>query len=248
MVWSYSRISAYENCPYGFFMKYIKKLKGKRLFFSDYGSFIHQIIQKYLTGELRKEELVDYYLSTFRRSVIGKAPSSTIFKNYFSDGIKYLETIPPLGEELIGVEKKVSFSVGDKPFVGIIDKVSRTSEGICITDNKSRALKERSGRRKPTKSDEELDNYLRQLYLYAIAIENEFLEKPKYLIFNCFRTRKQIVEPFRDDDYEQTKVWALGSIKKITETDEWNPKLDAFKCRNLCEFCDLCEYFEMYSK
>lgn len=63
MTWSYSRITAYEDCPYRFYLKYIKKIKGVRHFFSDYGSFMHLIIQKFLTGELKKSELVGYYLT-----------------------------------------------------------------------------------------------------------------------------------------------------------------------------------------
>ncbi|MGN1156970.1 MAG: PD-(D/E)XK nuclease family protein, partial [Agathobacter sp.] len=55
MVWSYSRITSYETCPYRFFLTYILKLEKKRLFFSDYGSFIHSIIEKYLNGELKKK-------------------------------------------------------------------------------------------------------------------------------------------------------------------------------------------------
>ena len=38
MVWSYSRIKAFEDCPYRWYLKYIKKFHGKDMFFSSYGS------------------------------------------------------------------------------------------------------------------------------------------------------------------------------------------------------------------
>lgn len=245
MTWSYSRITAYEDCPYRFYLTYIKKTKGVRHFFTDYGSFMHLIIEKFLTGELKKSELVGYYLTNLKRNVIGKAPSQTIFQNYFRQGLAYLSQIEEPDNEVIGVEKKVEFMLDDKNFIGYIDKVSKC-DGIEITDNKSRALKQRSTRKKPTKTDEELDKYLRQLYIYSIAIEKEYGELPKSLIFNCFRTQTTIKEPFDIVAYEDTKKWALNTIDTITKESEWKPNIEWFKCKHLCDVCAECEYFQMF--
>ena len=119
MLWSYSRITTFEDCRYCFLLKYIKKIKGtERKFFADYGSFLHLIIQKYLTGELKKDELVGYYLLNFKENVVGKAPTYSIFQNYFKQGIAYLKNITFPKEKIIGVEEKVLFDLGDKKFVG----------------------------------------------------------------------------------------------------------------------------------
>ncbi len=134
------------------------------MFFSDYGSFMHKLIELYLRGFLEKEELTGAYVSGFRRNVRGKAPSSKIFKSYFDQGYDYLSEIDFPYLSPIGVEQKVDFHVGDKPFTGIIDCVAMDDGKLVILDNKSRALKPRSGRQKPTVSDAELDSYLRQLY------------------------------------------------------------------------------------
>lgn len=245
MTWSYSRITAYEDCPYRFYLKYIKKTRGVRHFFSDYGSFMHLIIQKYLTGELKKEELVGYYLANFRQNVIGKAPSQSIFANYFQQGLEYLKNIAPINEKIIGVEKEVVFDLNGKDFVGYIDKVSENN-GLIITDNKSRTLKPRSKRKKPTKTDKELDNYLRQLYIYSIPIEKEYNELPKKLKFNCFRAQTEITEEFNIDTYEQTKKWAIDTIKTITNEEKWKPNIDWFRCKYLCDVCNECEYYQMF--
>lgn len=246
-VWSYSRITAFEDCPYGFFLKYIKKQKGVRHFFSDYGSFMHLIIQKFLTGELKREDLVGYYLTNFRKNVIGKAPSQSIFQNYFQQGLEYLKSFQPKDEQILGVEKEVSFCLDGKNFIGYIDKVS-DCDGIIITDNKSRALKPRSNRKKPTKTDEDLDSYLKQLYLYSIPIEEEFGEVPSFLCFNCFRTQTEIVEPFDKVSYEKTKTWALDTIEAISKEENFNPNIEVFRCQNLCDMCDECEYYRMFKR
>lgn len=236
---------AYEDCPYRFYLTYIRKTEAVRLFFADYGSFMHLIIQKYLTGELQKEELPGYYLTHFREYVAGKAPNQTIFQNYFRQGLAYLSGIEPLKEDILGVEKEVCFHIEDREFIGYIDKVSRNN-GIDITDNKSRALKERTHRKKPTKSDEELDRYLRQLYLYSIPTEKEYGALPTNLIFNCFRTRTQITEPFNMNAYEATKKWALATINNILMELTWSPDIDWFKCSYLCSCNHQCEYFQMF--
>ncbi|MBO5037710.1 MAG: PD-(D/E)XK nuclease family protein [Clostridia bacterium] len=246
MTWSYSRITSYEDCPYKFFLKYIRNISGRRHFFSDYGSFMHLIIQKYLDKELTKQELPDYYLLNFKTNVIGKAPNKNIFHNYFSQGLEYLKNIEEENHEILGVEKEISFNIADKIFIGYIDKVSKAEDGIIITDNKSRALSPRSEKSKPTKQDQELDKYLRQLYLYSIAVEDEFGIPPTRLVFNCFRIQTHISEPFVPENYEKTKDWALGSIKKISEESEWKPNIEWFKCKYLCDVCDNCEYFQMF--
>lgn len=119
--WSFSRIKQFEMCPYGFLLKYIKHTRKEPMFFSSYGSFMHKLIERYLKGELPKEKLVSTYLADFRKEVQGKAPSVEVFKNYFEQGIRYLENIDFPYTNPLGVEHKVRFSIGDKDFIGVID-------------------------------------------------------------------------------------------------------------------------------
>ena len=248
MVWSYSRITQFENCPYSFLLKYIKKTEGIRHFFSDYGTFMHLIIQKYLTGELRKDELAVYYLTHFYEDVAGEAPSYTVFSNYFRQGLSYLREIEVPKGKIIGVEKKINFSLSKNDFIGYIDLITECNGDLFLIDNKSRALKPRSKRAKPTKTDAELDEYLKQLYLYSVFMEGEYGILPKALIFNCFRTHDLIIEPFNINAYEKAKKWAVNTIDKISKEEDWMPDIDYFKCRYLCDLRDNCDYYRMYSE
>lgn len=245
MVWSYSRITCYEDCPYKFFLKYIKGYQGSRQFFSDYGSFMHSIIEKFLCGELQKNELVGYYLTNFKREVVGRAPSYKIFKAYFDQGLNYLLTVQTPADETVGVEKEIHFNIEGAPFIGYIDRISKCEDGYEVVDNKSRTLKARTHRNKPTKSDYELDRYLRQLYLYSTHILDEYGEYPKRLVFNCFRTQEVISEPFDEQAYMNTNAWALSTITKIRQESEWLPNIEWFSCRYLCDVSDECEYFAL---
>ena len=243
--WSYSRINQFEMCPYAFLLNYVKRTPKKPMFFSDYGSFIHKLIEQYLNGELKKEELAGEYLARFKREVRGVAPNGDIFKTYFEQGLTYLSNINFPYPEPLCVEHKVEFKIGDKPFTGIIDCVAKDKDGIILVDNKSRALKARSKRKKPTKSDVELDEYLRQLYLYSIPIKNTYHRYPARLEFNCYRTGQLISEPFREEEFERAKQWAADRSEAITNNEDWSPKLDFWKCRYLCDYADECEYFAM---
>ncbi len=231
-------------CPYGFLLRYVKRVKNKPRFFSDYGSFVHKLIEQHLRGLLKKEELVDSYLSGFRRQINGQAPNVKIFKNYFEQGYQYFSGIDFPYKSPIGVEQEVSFSIEDKPFTGVIDCVAEDN-GIVVLDNKSRSLKPRSNRKKPTAHDNELDSYLRQLYLYSIPIELLYHTYPDRLEFNSFRTGVLISEPFRKDEFDKSKDWALKSIDTITCNENWPPKIDYWKCRYICGLSDACCYFQM---
>lgn len=195
-----------------------------------------------LNGKLCQDELVTFYLTNFRKEVVGAAPNRDIFNSYFEQGLNYLKNMDFPYPTPNAVEHRVDFFIGDKPFTGIIDCVAKDGDNIIILDNKSRALKPRSGRKKPTKSDLELDEYLRQLYLYSIPIQTEFQQYPERLEFNCFRTQQIIPEPFREDALEHAKLWALQTIDTITQNEDWSPKMEYWKCKYLCDHSHQCEY------
>lgn len=243
MTWSYSRINCFEQCPYQFFLKYINLSKKLPLFFSNYGSFLHDILSRFYSGELSKDQLVTYYLANFRSSVKGKAPNQKIYLNYFQQGMEYLKNISVPAGKIVAVEKSFSFDVDGLPFTGVADLLVKDGS-IVIWDHKARALKERSKRGRYTKSDEELDNYLRQLYLYSIAVKDVYGEYPSHLAFNCYRTGQIVMEPFLMDGLISSKVWAAGVVSRIHEEIKYPPSVDFFRCRYLCDVHNDCEFYE----
>jgi hypothetical protein len=251
MTWSYSRVKAFYDCPYRWFLKYLHrpKLAEKRMFFSDYGSFVHKLIAQFYTQGKTPQQLCDDYLCEFRTQVAGHAQSMKVFQNYFNSGFQYLKNFQPFQLEPVTVEKEARFHVDGIPFTGYIDFLGKKDGEFYIIDHKSRMLKPRSTRAKPTVSDRELDAYLRQLYLYSIAVEEEFGQKPKALCFNCFRSQTMIVEPFREEAYEEAKTWITSKIHEIEQEGSFKPDVEYFKCKHLCEMQDHCEYYQLsYSK
>ena len=188
----------------------------------------------------------EQYLYEFRTKVVGRPPSYKVFENYFKDGLQYLKEFEPLPFAPIETEKKVSFDIAGVPVIGYIDYLGTDGDDLVIVDNKSRALKPRSSRKKPTKTDLELDDYLRQLYFYSAAVKNLYGKFPKWLCFNCFRKNTLIKEPFREDAYAEAEQWLSEMVETITNTTRFRPNIEWFKCEYLCECKDSCQYYDLY--
>lgn len=247
MTWSYSRVTAFDSCPYKFFLTHIKPCPQTPLFFSGYGSFMHELLADYYRGEKPGGALIRTYLTEFQGHISGRAPDNQVFSNYFQQGLSYLKGLEMPKENILGVEKQVTFQVGNWPFIGYIDLLLQDRENgdVIILDHKSRALKPRSTRQRRTKSDEELDRYLRQLYLYSIPVEREYGVLPSFLAFNCYRSGSSIREPFSLSAYHAAKEWATRSIESIVHTENFSPHMDYYFCRYICDVHDSCEYYAM---
>ena len=248
MTWSYSRISSFLRCPYSFFLRYFCDLEGQSMFFASYGSFMHKILDSYYKNELKVQELPLYYLTNFTKYVAKSAPSQKMFADYFKNGLTYFENFHPLPFTLIDTEIKVEFKISNYSFVGFIDYLGTDGDNLVLVDHKSRALKPRSTRSKPTKTDALLDEYLIQLYLYSIAVEKQYGATPKWLCFNCFRTGTLIKELFDINAYQKAQEWAVKSIQAITSTKKFCPNIGWFQCSFLCDYANQCEYFQMFRR
>lgn len=249
MVWSYSRIKTFDDCKYKFLLKYIFGFEPKELFFASYGKLMHKIIELYSKGELKKEELTSFYFDHFFKDIVVKAPNPKIWLNYANSGYEYLRHIDDKENikinDIIGVEEKMYFNINDYMFVGIIDSVLNNEDYLIICDNKSKTLNERSKKGKATKSDKELDSYLRQLFIYSIPVNKIFGKQVDKLMFNCFRSQKVITEPFDINSYSEAKQWVLDKISSIKSEEEWEPTVNYFYCKNLCDMQEHCEYYEI---
>ena len=169
MTWSYSRIKAFTDCPYRWYLRYIRGLPGKDLFFASYGTFLHRLLAQYYKGEALPDQLCKTYLQTFRQAVSGHAPSPAVFSAYFSGGLQYLRCLQPLPYRVLAVEQRLDFQINGIPCVGYVDVLGERDGQLCIIDHKSKQLKPRSRRAKPTKADKVLVYYNRihiSLHLY----------------------------------------------------------------------------------
>lgn len=238
--WSHSRITLYEQCPYAFALKYIyNDDRGQTNFYAGFGSYMHRIHELFYTGVLKREELLQYYIEHFDEVGNHKGRSK-----YFVEGLNYFEGgMSIIPSSVVGVEQRINFKVGEYDFTGIIDLLYRNEDGtLTICDHKSHPLQPRSNRKKPTASDKELDEYLKQLYLYAHGVHQLGLGSVGVLQFNCFRVMSTVENIYSKEKEEEAVEWAVNTIKNIESADEFPPFDDWFYCHNLCDHREVCEY------
>ena len=239
MTWSFSRLRAYEDCGYSFFLRYIEEEEEVQHFYAEYGSLIHRILEQFYSGAITKEQALSKFMIGFVLDLPDEVKPSIVEK-YYQQGKEYLSSLAMSKEKIVGIEEKFNFKVGDYPFVGFVDLLLEDENGLIIQDHKSHIL-----RRGTKKQEEEFDSFAKQLYLYSAGIEQKYGRLPYKLRFNCFRDGTMPEEMFNESKYEETKQWALDTISRIEQESKWEPALEWFKCRYICGFSDSCEYNEM---
>lgn len=243
--WSYSRIDAYNNCPYAFFCKYILNEEEKPMFYSSFGSFVHELLRGYFCGEYDNEEMLSRFICGFEDNVSGDRPQRSVVEKYMKATMDFLENFYGFGLKTLAVEKYVEFDINGVKMRGYIDYVGTDeNDRLYVVDHKSRELKPRSNRKKPTAKDAELDEMLKQLYIYAGAIKSEYGRYPDFLCFNCYRNGQFICEPFDEEKYKEVCERVAVEVGLVMDEDMFYPNEEFYKCRFLCGYNDECVYHQ----
>lgn len=256
MVWSFSRLNAFGKCNYEWFLHYIECNEGAGGFFSDFGSFMHDILEKYLKGKLSLFELVPYYENHFDENIHFRPPQNSyvdLRDSYYTKGKNYLLNIninPKNFHRILGVEKKIEFTIegfdNEKyPFVGFIDLLVEDELGnITVIDHKSSSIKILHNGKIAKSDREHFQEFKRQLYLYSIAVINEYKRTPNKLKWNMFKDNEWIEIDFKQEEFEEAIEWARKVIRQIYEEKLWLPdNSNMFFCNNLCSMrMNACPY------
>lgn len=247
MIWSFSRLNAFGKCNYEWYLQYIECVEGVGGFFSDFGSFMHDILEKYLKRELSFFELVPYYENHFNERIHFLPPKNNyvdLSEIYYEKGLDYLMNLdlsPENFYSILGIEKKVQFSIKghdgkEFPFVGYIDLLVEDDMGnITVIDHKSSSIKILNNGKISKPDQEHFLEFKRQLYLYSIAVIDEYKRPPKKLKWNMFKDRTWIEIDFNMEEYEEAIEWAKNTLEKIYKEKDWLPdNNNEFFCNNLC--------------
>ena len=251
MVWSYSRLSAFEQCKYQFYLKYIlcdeNEYQTEGNYYAEVGSFVHSILEKIFKGELSVEDAPDYYLNHFDENVFYTIRPEQMEKvyedcaNYFSSlDLDWLTRY-----EILGVEKRINIQIDGYPFTGIIDLLlkNKSNGKIVLMDHKSgkSPLSPKTG--KLLKTQEAVFNeHKKQLYLYSKAVKEEYGDLPSLLCWNHFRDSTIVREPFNSIEYEEALKWMVDTVHAIENEQIYDGNREYFYCRFLCPYRHTCEY------
>lgn len=247
-VYSYSQLQSFSECPYNFYLQKIEHnadMVGNA--FASQGTLIHDILDKWAKGELKRDQMVEAYASRYYDEVKEPWPRMLAAKGYaekaYAIGLEYFENFDEFeGYEIVNTEEKFRTDIDGRPFVGVIDMIMRdkATGDLIVLDHKSKSMAAFK------KAENEM---YKQQYMYSKYVFEKYGEYPKVLMFNLFKEQgTKMQRPFSMEEYESTLAWAKEQIEKIEsyelldwfETKEVQEGKPDFFCTELCSCRKVC--------
>ena len=243
---SFSSVNTYLTCPQSFKLTYLDKVHRGSSFWGEYGSFCHDILQKYFEGNLDIFELADYYKKNYYENVKTSPPPfiKNIHEDYYEKGLSFFEEFdfPKEKYEIINVEE---FVRGNYENIGFVMKpdlilIDKTTTSVVLLDYKTADLW-----KKGVFNKKKMQEYKVQMNLYIY-----FLRKTKGLQINkvilwFLRNNKFEEWDYNAEDEAAALEWFINVAREITLNTDWHPnndKKNAFFCQHLCSVSSSCEY------
>jgi putative RecB family exonuclease len=249
-IYSHSRVSCYENCPYQYKLKYIDKIKVDipTTIEAFMGGIVHEALEDLykrvkFKKRIAKESLIKFYRDLWERKysddiLIVKEEMSA--KNYQKMGEKFLEDyfdrMKPFDQlTILGLETQDRMILPDGNFWHVrIDKLACDNKGnyyVCDYKTNSRM-----------KDQEEADSD-RQLALYSIWVKDKFSDaKSVKLVWHMLAFNKDAVSERTDEQLEKLQQDICNKIKEMENATEF-PRKTSGLC-NYCVYKEMCPSFK----
>ena len=138
-VYSYSQLSSFDECKYGFYLQRIEGLDEQASnAFAERGTLIHDLLDMWAKKILTKEEMLEEYERRYGDEVVTAWPRLMASRGYaqkaYETGVQFLETFDEFeGYEVLSAEEKFEIKLpltnGKKcKFIGIIDMMLKEKE------------------------------------------------------------------------------------------------------------------------
>lgn len=236
-VYSYSQLSSFDECSYGFYLHRIEGLEEESSnAFAERGSLIHDLLDQWAKKILTKEDMIREYERRYSSEVVTAFPRMLAAKGYakksYEQGLDFLENFDEFkGYNVLSAEEKfkIELPLSDgtsRPFVGIIDMMLRDikTDDLVICDHKSKSMSS-------FKKNE--DKMYRQQLLYATYVKQQYGQFPQRMMFHLFNESGVKMERlFSQEEYNQTIEWATTQIQNI----ENYTMIDWLSCKEKPDF------------
>ncbi|MBU4117126.1 MAG: PD-(D/E)XK nuclease family protein [Nanoarchaeota archaeon] len=246
-MYSHSRVSTYENCPYQYKLRYIDKIRVEvpTTIEAFMGSMVHQALEDLYKKKKFKKRIAKSSLIKFYRDVWDKNYSDDILivkaekeglkaDNYRKMGERFLsdyfDRMKPFEEmTILGLETQDRMTLPDGNQWHVrIDKLGCDEKGnYYVCDYKTNAR---------MKDQEEADAD-RQLAMYSIWVQDKFKDaKSVKLIWHMLAFNRDAVSERTDEQLEKLQQEICDKIKEMENATEFP--------RNQTALCDYCVYKE----
>ena len=118
LVYSFSAIGTYENCPYAYKLSYIDRKPQINNAFAQFGNTVHKVLELYFQGKKDIWDLEKAYKDNYSQYVTIDYPPNRfvdLSQSYFDSGMKFFSNVePPLEDfEVISTESTIYFDLDD---------------------------------------------------------------------------------------------------------------------------------------
>lgn len=246
MRFSYSSVSSFITCPYMFKLTYIDAEDRSGNWYADFGLLVHEVLEKYVKGELEIMELATYYEENYPRVVTSPSPPypAGIADRYYADGLNFFQNLDFNKDdyEIVNIEDKINVEYNTikiviKPDLVLKDK--RTGDVILFDYKTSNPFKND----KPDKK--KLAEYHKQMYLYAYFINHTTDIKINKIKLWFVRINKFDEFDYSEEDAGEVVNWFFDSVMSIRVEEEYSPcdtTKNKFFCQQLCGVSQFCKF------
>jgi ATP-dependent helicase/DNAse subunit B len=177
-IYSISRLQSFLNCQFGYYLTYVKKIRGKDNIYNFLGQHIHSLIEQYQGGLLTNQQMVTSFENKLIECDILDLgfPTEKVKDNFITCITHFLTNYNVIDAKDVNLEKEFYTEIynknGGEPyiFMGFIDAIIYNHDGtVEVIDYKTST--------KYAKQD--LDEHALQLLLYCYALEQEGIKVDK---------------------------------------------------------------------
>ncbi len=241
---SHSRLSSFENCPKKFEYRYVQRIPAESESIEGFvGKRVHEVLEKLYTvaarGQVpslvrvvhRYHALWDEQFDAARVRIVRAGTDVNFYREYGERCLTnyYRSHYPFEGDETIGLEEKVLFSLTDSDdyrIQGFIDRIVRARDGALeVHDFKT-------SRRVPSQARLDQD---RQLALYQIGVAERYGRgEPIRLVWHFLSQNQTRTSTRSETQLDTLRRKTVGLIDRIRAETRFETKTGPL--------CDWCEY------
>ena len=234
---SFSRISAYQFCPWKFKLIYQDRMKPPPTPQISLGLTVHRALEEFHKSDGKTlDQLLEIYDNVWVNEGFAN-PQQTL--HYYEKGEKmlhnYFNSFQLRKSQIVAIEKEFRFPVGKRILRGMIDRVDKLPDDTYeVIDYKTHA---------EMWTQEKIDTDL-QLTFYAMGCE-QMMKAPPQTLSYYFLAHDQVISTSRG------KLQIQDAIRQLEETAQKIEKGDFTPNPSRCPRCDfkmMCQFSTVSEK
>ena len=251
ITFSYSSSSTFDTCAYSFKLSYIDSMPRKNNFYAEYGTLVHECMEKYFKNELEAFELSDYYKENFNLVVKTDPPPypAGMTEKYRQQGQDFFDFFyfDKSDYDTLVVEAKLFLDINGIRFIAKPDLVlhNKTSGQNILVDYKTSMPYKKDKKTGELKADlAKINGYYKQMYTYVYALRDQMginIDKITLWFPRADKTHSVLCTK---EDEESAIDWITNTVDKIKNEENFPyNNTNNYFCSNLCNVRDFCEYW-----